>query len=132
MGIGDEDRVGLGDWAVEVQGIEGWEGGPLDSIDLLEGWERESREDGESGQSHGLGDGGEGLSLKGDEHGAALSDQVSVNLANTVEVDNTACTLVDDDVSLELLAGRGDGGGITLVLDLDGLLLADLVGGLGC
>ena len=132
MGIGDEDLVGLGDWAVEVQGIEGWEGGPLNSIDLLEGWERESREEGESGQSHGLGDGGEGLSLKGDELGAALGNQASVNLANAGEVDNITRILVDDDVSLELLAGRGDGRGITLVLDLNRLLSADLVGGLGC
>lgn len=132
VGIGDEDLVGLRDWAVEVQGIKRWEGGPLDSIDLLEGWERESGEEGESGQSHGHGDGGEGLRLKGDELSAALGDQVSVNLANAVKVDNTTGILVDDNVSLEFLAGRSDGGGITLVLDLNRLLVTDLVGGLGC
>ena len=132
MGISDEDTVGLGDWAIEVQRVEGWKSGPLKGIDLDEGWEGEGGQDGESGQSHGSSDGGKGLSLKSDEIGGALSDEVSVNLANAVQVDNTAGLLIDDNVSGELLAGRGDGGGIRLGLDDSLLLGADLVGALGC
>lgn len=131
MGIGDEDTVGLGDWSVEVQGIQGWKSGPLKGIDLDERWEGQGGQDGESGQSHGSSDGGKGLSLERNEVGGALSDEVSVNLANAVQVDSSAALFVNDDVAGELLARSGDGGGIRLGLDDDLLLGADLVG-LGC
>lgn len=131
MGIGDEDTVSLGDWSVEVQGVQGWKSGPLKGIDLDECWEGQGGQEGESGQSHGSSDGGKRLSRKRNEVGGALSDDVSVNLANAVQVDSFAALLVNDDVAGELFAGRGDGGGIRLGLDDDLLLGADLVG-LGC
>ncbi len=130
-GISDEDSLGLGQWSLEVQRLEGVERGPVESTDLRENWHGQVGHDGQGLEVHGSANGGEAVGGELGQLDNLNRSQITRNLRDTIKVDGALNSVGNLDVSVEFLALGGDVGGIGLVLD-GGILGTDLWSLLGC